>query len=111
MSCYTQPGFYSWETADIAITLEKDGVLDGIKDVIVSFVQGATRVDFHADDLEIDVATNTLTAHFTQEQAGLFTGNREAAVQVNVLYDDGERDVSARGKVAILPNLYEEVME
>lgn len=110
MSCKHGAGFYQYETADLEITLEKDQVFVDAKDVVVSIVQGSTRIDYHADQLDIDTETNTILMHITQEDAGMF-GNSSAVVQVNVLYEDGERDVSAQGTISIFANLFKEVME
>ena len=103
-------GFYQWETADMLIMLDGDDVLVNTRDVIVSVVQGAARVDYHKDALTIDADANTIGVHFSQEDAGLFMDGR-ATVQVNILYGTGERDVTEKGCIEIYGNLYKQVME
>lgn len=102
-------GFYQFETADLVISLNKPNVLKDAQDVVVSIVQGSARLDYHIDDLELDTDTSQIGVHISQEDAGKFK-NATAAVQVNVLYETGERDVSAQGSISIFTNLYKQVM-
>lgn len=112
MACCKKPdaGFYQWETADLVIELDREGVLSDTKDVIVSIAQGAKHFDYHKDELLIDEEANAIGLHFSQEDAGEL-GASSAAVQVNILYNSGERDVSEVGTIGILSNLYKQVME
>lgn len=109
-------GFYQWETADIALVIEDDegspkpGVLDNLEDVVVSIAQGARQVDWHMDELGIDAAASTINLHLTQQKAGKFSGDTPAKVQVNILYDNGERDVTVRGTIDVFGNLYRQEM-
>lgn len=102
-------GFYQFETVDIEITLDKEDVLVDAKDIVVSIVQSGTRLDIHKDELGVDEETSTLSVHLSQEQASKFAAGK-AMVQVNVLYESAERDVSAQGELSIFTNLYRQVM-
>ena len=104
-------GFFQFETASLEIELDKDGWLAGTLDVVVSIVQGRTRLDLHKADLTIDEEASTIVCYLSQEQAGAFDSSKGVAVQVNVLYEDGERDVSETGTVDVFANLYRQVME
>lgn len=114
MACCTKPetGIHQLETADFLIELTGDveGVLSDTVDIVVSAVQGATRIDYHKDELIIDVDAGTIGVKFAQEDSGKFSPG-SVAVQVNILYGDGRRVVSESGVFAIYSNLYREVME
>ena len=109
--------FYQWETVDLELVIEDDdgtpktGVLDGVRDVAVSLAQGCTRLDVHIDDLHIDAEASTIDLHLSQEEAGRFSAKEEVVVQVNILYENGERDVTEKGFVHVYDNLYRRVME
>ena len=109
-------GFYQWETADLQLIIEDDegnpkpGVLDNLEDVVVSIAQGSRQVDWHIDELGIDAAASAINLHLTQEKAGKFSGDAAAKVQVNILYSNGERDVTVKGTIDVLSNLYRREM-
>lgn len=110
-------GFYQWETADLEIIIEDDdgnpkaGVLDNLKDVVVSISQGpGKQEDWHLDELGIDAAASTVNLHLTQQKAGKFSGDAPAKVQVNILYNNGERDVTVKGTIDVFSNLYRKEM-
>ena len=105
-----QAGFYQWETADLLIMLDGDGILANTTDVVVSIVQGAARTDYHKADLVIDEQANTIEVHLSQEDAGKYMAAK-ATVQVNILYGTGERDVTDKGCIDVFANLYGQVME
>ena len=110
-------GFYQWETAGLELIIcdeddnPKAGVLDDLKDVVVSIAQGTRQVDWHLDELDIDAPSSKITLRLTQEKAGKFAGDAPAKVQVNILYLDGERDVTVKGDIDVLANLYRKVMD
>lgn len=110
MSC-CEAGMYQYETAQLQITLGREGALSDTQDVVVSIVQGSVRLDLHKADLDIDEEKVTITCNLTQEQTGLFEGSRSANVQVNILYVGGERDASSIGSISLFSNLYGQVME
>ena len=109
-------GFYQWETVDLQIVIEdeegnpKAGVLDNVRDVVVSIAQNCSRIDLHIDELDIDAASSAINLHLSQEDAGSFSSKGSAQVQVNILYEGGERDVTVKGTVEVFGNLYGESM-
>lgn len=111
--------FYKYETVDIPLIFTPSGVLDGYKHIVVSLAQcGETLVNKteEDDDLDIDVANDTITLHLSQEDTGLFSGGDigsplKANVQVNIYYNNTERDVSAVKSIDVYENLYSKVIE
>ena len=110
MGCSDVAGIYQWETADLLIKLDGDGIFANTTDIVVSIVQGAARTDYHKADLVLDEDAGTIEIHMSQEDAGKYMAAK-ATVQVNILYATGERDVSETGCIEILGNLYGQVME
>lgn len=110
--------FYVWETVDFKLVLEKDGggVFDGIKDVIVSFRQptggrkAMVEKDLKSGSLIVDGAENSIIVHLGQEDTAVFKAAKDVLVQVNLLYENGERDTSVQESIEALSNLHEEVM-
>ena len=104
--------FYQYETADLRLTID-DGQggtpLEGYDRIVVSIRQARARLDLTGDDLGVDVPASTINVHLTQEQTGAFEA-APAQVQVNVYYSDSERDVTAKGEVKVLDNLYKQVI-
>ena len=102
--------FHKYETTDLALKFTPSGVLEDYSKIIVSIVQnGVARVDKTENDLTID--GDNITIHLSQEETGKFMANSTAEVQVNILYEDSERDVSTTGTIEVLNNLYNEVMD
>ena len=108
--------FYVWETVNIPMLLigkdDETGVLNDCKDVVISFYQQGFLLEFYKDDANvgIDTENDKLNVYLGQEQTGLFKPNINITVQVNVLYEDSERDTTATGMIRPLLNLHKEVM-
>lgn len=102
-------GFYQFETVDLDVEIDKAGVLDDYKEVVVSIVQNRAILHVGTEDMVIDPETSTLHLRLTQEQTSGFC-NGTAQIQVNILYESDERDVTAQGTLEILGNLYRQVM-
>lgn len=85
--------------------------LAGYSDVVASFKQAGKNIQLDIDtaDLVINEDTGTITVNLTQEQTGMFTAG-EVIVQVNILFEDSERDATAQAKIGVLDNLYGQVM-
>lgn len=105
-------GFHRYETEPLMLVIERDGVdrpLEGYARIAVSFDQrdGAHHEDFLFEQgaPEVDVENSTINLHFTQEQSGRFLAE-PANVEVNILYQDGERGATCEGKVNVFRNLY-----
>ena len=109
-------GFYQWETKSFGIRLvpkeeqPEFAPLDGLEHIVVSIVQkGIAQVDLTEDDILIDPDESLLTIRLGQEQTGQFIEGK-AKIQVNLYYENTERDTSAKGVLEVYGNLYEKVM-
>lgn len=112
-----QVGFFVFETYDLALELTADdgsNPLDGYNEIVVTIAQGSTKVDITGDALGVE--DNTINVHLTQEQTAKFSPSANpnqtatARIQVNVYYENTERDVSVQGELAVYDNLYRKVM-
>lgn len=111
-------GFHQYETEPLQLIVEQEGnekPLEGYDKVAVSFDQQNQEGHCHINFLfeqgapEIDVENSTINIHFTQEQSAQFFA-ANANVEVNILYENGERVATCEGVVRIFRNLYEKVM-
>ena len=102
--------FYVYETVSIPITIKPEGALTDYKSMVLSFGQGdETLINLTEDDLQIDVETDTITAHLSQTQTAMFTAG-SVKMQFNIYYQDAERDTSGTATLKALPNMYRKVM-
>lgn len=105
--------FFQWETAPLTIIIENDqgepaqGVLEDVKNLVVSFRQGSVKEDWFLDDVSLDVENSAINIHFDQERSGKFDGDSTIKVQVNILYNNNERDATIKGKIDVLDNFYD----
>lgn len=110
--------FYIFESETFTITLncEEGNVLEDYKTVCVSLEQGSAKVDKFTDELGIDAENGTIAFHLSQTETALFSPGTKmrpgtANLQVNILYNDGERDVSIDDvEMEVRDNLLREVM-
>ena len=107
--------FYRYETADIPMIFTPTGVLDGYSYIVVSIYQAGTQINKTEDDLDIDIANDTITLHLSQEETGKFVGGdnnspKIAKIQVNIYYNNMKRDVSTVGEIKVYNNLYNKVI-
>lgn len=109
-------GFYRYETVDIPLTFTPDGVLEGYRHIVVSMAQNdAVKINKTEEDIEIDVQENKIIVPLSQEETGVFIGGernnpKSVKIQVNIYYNNAERDVSTIGTLEVYDNLYKEVM-
>jgi len=103
--------FYAWETVDLKIVLEDPDRLLNYDTVCVSVSQGyrLRNAVVNVEDLDIDTGSGTIVCHLDQEDTGLFRAGI-ALLQVNIYYDDGERDTSEQVQIDVRDNLLKEVM-
>lgn len=102
--------FYRYETSEILLKFTPTGVLDDYRHIVVSISQkGMVQIDKKENELSIDTEENTIVVPLSQEETGKFAP-RQAIIQVNIYYDNSERDVSTTGTIDVLDNLYEEVI-
>lgn len=101
--------FYIYETADLPIVLSKPEVLEGYEKIVVSISQ-INQVKLHiSDGLGVDTEQGIINVHLTQEDTAKFKVGT-ATVQINIKYENSDRDVSAQAEISVLDNLYKEVM-
>lgn len=104
--------FYAYETADITIVFKDPSVLEDYRSIIISIrhLKTGKQIDLDAEEsCDIDVAGGTMILHLTQEQTGKFTEGY-VELQINILYDDSERDVTAKNEIRVYDNLHKKVM-
>lgn len=103
-------GFFIWESKPLIIQLEPEGVLDDAKNVIVSFHQmyGA-NIEKSGAEIMLDLEKTRIECYLSQEETSSFEVG-SAEIQVNILYEDSERDASCKGTLEVWDNLHKEVM-
>lgn len=108
--------FFIYETVDFPLKLSfKDTtiegkVLDNYSKVVVSLSQGKELLE-KSEDLGIDTENDIINLHLTQEETALFKPNRQVSLQVNIYYEDTERDTSFETFIDVYDNLHKEIME
>lgn len=105
-------GFYIYETKPLTLRFKPDGVLVNSKEIIVTILQGisGTLIEKTGADLAINLTDNTVTIHLSQEETARFQPGT-AQVQVNILYEDRERDTTVQAQIGVYDNLHREIME
>lgn len=101
--------FYRFETTNIVLEFTPEGILDNYKHIIVSILQKQTKIDLTEDELNIDTSNDKITLSLTQEQTSQFEVGK-ALIQVNIYYNDKQRNVSTMGYINIYDNLYNKVI-
>lgn len=108
--------FFIWETVDFPLQLSfKDSsiegkVLDEYDKIVVSLKQGNVLLEKTDDDLGIDTEEDILNLHLSQEETAMFKANKQVTLQVNIYYDDTERDTSFETFIDVYDNLHKELM-
>lgn len=101
--------FYRYETAVIPIVLSDKDALKEYETVVVSIAQRGRETRQFSETLGIDPDEGRINVPLSQEDTAAFAAGI-ATVQVNIYYQNTERDVSARANIEVLGNLLEEVM-
>lgn len=104
--------FYRYETVTFALKLIEEGydhILQGYDHIMVSLKQLGTVLHKNEEQLLVDTNEDTITLYLTQEETALFVVGM-CEIQVNVYYEDMERDVSTIGQIEVRRNLYKEIM-
>ena len=107
---------YTYTTPSFTISFKESNVLTNYRKIVVSLKQdGITEIDKFEDDLEIDLEQDTITVEFTQEETGkLFGGKPDdpnyARIQVNIYYEDEDRNSTSTETIEVYSNLYEDVI-
>ena len=102
-------GFYQYQTYDAKIRLKREGALRDAARVKVTISQLGEKVEYNEEVLGIDAEEGVINLHMEQADTGRFCEGT-AKLQVNVLYDDARRNVTAKAKLEVYDNLHKEVM-
>ena len=102
-------GFYQYQTYDARLKLKREGALRDFARVVVTVSQLGERVEYDESVLGIDAEEGVINLHMDQADTGLFVEGK-AKLQVNVLYDDARRNVTAKATLKVYDNLHKEVM-
>ena len=105
-------GFYIWETKTLHLQLIPETALDGFKDVIVTLAQEWSEaiVEKSTADLVIKEQEGQIDVGLSQEETAKFVPGK-VRIQVNLLYNDSERDTTVQGVVEARDNLHRKVMK
>ena len=108
--------FFIYETVSLPIRVtDKEGntgILKDCKNVILSFEQKRILIlekDMASPDVAIDGENDIINLYLSQEDTGMFKPG-EAKMQLNILYEDEERDVSSQATILVFDNMHKEVM-
>lgn len=107
--------FFQYETATIPIKLtrktaeEGESVLDGYKSIVISLYQAGNQMDKTGEALGVDIENDTITLPLSQEDTAMFQPGK-VTMQLNIYYDNTERDVSEQCELEVKKNLYKKVM-
>lgn len=108
-------GFYIYETVDLPFQLSREdettGILADCKNVIISFQQLDTLIekDKSSPDVAIDDENDIINVHLSQEDTAAFKPGH-VSIQINILYENMERDTSVEAIVKAYRNLHRAVM-
>ena len=102
--------FYIYETKHIPLKFKREGILANLKTVIVSINQLDVQINKNQDEVSVDVDNNIIHVYLSQEETGKFQPDRSGKMQVNLYYEDEERDVSVEIDVKVYDNLYKKVI-
>ena len=100
---------YKGTTPTIILTFNSDVDFSEAKSVVVTFATDYHRVMTEKADEELEINANVIKVHLTQKET-LAIKNDKLLVQVNVLYDDGNRLASDIKVIDWSPNLKGEIM-
>ena len=100
---------YKGTTPTIILTFNSDVDFSEAKSVVVTFATDYHRVMTEKADEELEINAHVIKVHLTQKET-LAIKNDKLLVQVNVLYDDGNRLASDIKVIDWSPNLKGEIM-
>lgn len=99
--------FYIYETVTFPIQLSDTGALQDIDKIIVSLKQKTVQLD--KENPDYNEQTGVINLYLTQEDTALFKQGL-VDLQINLYYDDHERDVTKKVQIQALDNLYKKVI-
>lgn len=94
-----------------------EGIFDGIKEVIVTLSQGGDPIEKKLSDggIGLDDEDASVNVRFDQDDTALLRGGtldkpRTADIQVNLYYQNTDRDVTHEAKIPVYRNLHPKEM-
>ena len=111
-----RPHFFVYETVDIPMIFEPEGCLESYDKVLVTMAQGGeVKIQKWDNVLGIDVPNNRVNMSLSQEETSLFVGGKKGSpkvvdIQVNIYYENGERDTTFTETIDVYDNQYKEVI-
>ena len=84
-------------------------------DIRVTITQGPRKLIKRGPEVtatyDAEADRTNLSVRLTQEETGSFVAKKEATVQVNWIYEDGNRQATAERTINVHENLLNEVIE
>ena len=102
--------FYTYETVDLPIAFKNKEVLTDYSSIVISLRHTKTdkQINF-TSGFEVDTTEGVILLHLQQEDTAKFEKGI-VELQVNILYENSERDVSECAYIDVYDNLYKETM-
>lgn len=116
MNNTNRPYFFVYETVDIPLLFEPTGCLNNYDKIVVSLAQfGNTILEKWDNVLGIDAENDRINMSLSQEETAMFTGGKKGSpktvdIQVNIYYENDERDTTFNETIDVYDNQYKEVM-
>lgn len=99
--------FYIYETVTFPIQLSDTEALQDIDKIVVSLKQKTVQLDKLNPDYNEE--TGVINLYLTQEDTAMFKQG-VVDLQINLYYNDKERDVTKKTQIQALDNLYKKVI-
>lgn len=102
---------YTYTTPSFTITFKETGVLEDYEKIKVSLKQeGVAQID--KDDVAVDLEEESIEVNFTQEDTGKLDGGTpdepiKAQLQVNIYYQNTDRNCTSIKTLDVIDNLYQ----
>lgn len=99
-------------TPTLTLTIPTSIDLTLPKDIYVTFEQEDLSLTKIVDkNSDLDTSTNVISVFLSQAETLQFKPNSQALVQVNWVYENGNRGATKRKTIVIEPNLLDRVIE
>ena len=101
------PFFYIYETVTFPIHILDADALQDVDKIVVSLKQKTVQLDKF--DPDYNEETNMINLYLTQEDTAMFKQGL-VDLQINIYYNDHERDTTKKTQLQALDNLYKKVI-
>lgn len=100
----------NYETVDFILHVGSD-YLEGIKKVVVTIADNeSVKITYKNDNLQVSKSEGTISFSMTQKESAALENYNPYRLQVNILYNDGQRIVSKPSKIYFKNTDFSEVM-